>query len=305
MNHLALIAYCGIASASAALFLAVRDLFFLPQETVLQLRDAIKRIPASTVAEDAGAVKRFDVWFERTLYLSGVGLTPVVAALILILLTFTAGSAVYVWSANIPLTVLAGVVTAAAATGYVLYQKASRIKKMQQQFPAALDILARAVRAGESLEEAIALAAEATRAPLSQEFQRCAKHLDMGLSLQAAMKSLTARTGLLDIRIFATTLSIHRDAGGSLPSVLERLAAVIRDRMEYQRQLKSVTSAGRFSVLTIAAIGPLLFAYLFLIQPDYGKSMWEDPIGRWLLVVAVVSQLIGLLWVSRILKSDY
>ena len=106
------------------------------------------------------------------------------------------------------------------------------------------------------------------------------------------------------VRIFSSAISVHRDAGGNIAETLERLARVIRDRRNYHRQMRAVTGAGRISVLVIAALGPLLFAYLFLFQPEYGQGLWEDSVGRGMLMLAVVLQVVGLFWVSRLLKSD-
>ena len=87
--------------------------------------------------------------------------------------------------------------------------------------------------------------------------------------------------------------------------MLERLATVIRNRMSYHRQLKTATSAGRFSALLIAVCGPVIFAYLFLFQSQYGGKLVEDPLGRLLPVYAVVSQVIGMIWIFRMLRTEY
>lgn len=303
-NLVSLVAYGGVASALAALFLGAKDLFFTPAETTSNLRDAIRKIP-SAKARRKTLIGRFDHWFERTLYLAGLPLSPMAGALMLVLFALIFGSAIYVWSENILLTGFGAAVGVGGVIGYVLYAKSKRVKDFQEQFPASLDLLARAVRAGESLEQAIELVAKAAKDPVKTEFLRVAKHLEMGLAVSGAMQALAERIDLIDVRIFSNTLSIHRETGGSLAVTLERLAAVIRDRMEYHRQLKSVTGAGRFSVMAIAALGPILFGYMFLVQPDYGSALWEDPMGRWWLAGAVVLQLVGLFWVSRLLKTDY
>jgi tight adherence protein B len=127
----------------------------------------------------------------------------------------------------------------------------------------------------------------------------------MGLGVPAVMRTLAARFDLMDVRIFSNALGIHRQAGGNLAVMLERLAAVIRDRMDYHRHLKSVTGAGRLSVMLVLALGPILFTYLFFLQPEYGQSLWKDSLGRGMLVFAAISQTIGLVWVMRVLRRDY
>ena len=105
------------------------------------------------------------------------------------------------------------------------------------------------------------------------EFRRCARHLQMGLSVTAAMRSLVHRLPLMDVRILATTLSVHRQTGGNLALTLERMARVVRDRMVYRQQMRSVTAAGRFSAMMIATVGPLLFLYMFMFQRDYAGKL--------------------------------
>ena len=127
----------------------------------------------------------------------------------------------------------------------------------------------------------------------------------MGLPLQTCMRGLAQRLDLMDVRIFANAVAVHRDAGGSLPTVLERLAEMIRDRQSCHRQLRIVTGAGRMSALLITALGPILFVYMFVFQPEYGHKLVDDPMGRWMLVGAVVAQVTGIVWVLRLLKNDY
>ena len=93
--------------------------------------------------------------------------------------------------------------------------------------------------------------------------------------------------------------------GGNLATTLERLAAVIRDRVNYRRQLKAVTGASRVSVYVIAGLGPLLFAWLFVFNPEYGMGLWNDSTGRVMLLYAIISEIVGLAVVGWLLKADY
>jgi tight adherence protein B len=127
----------------------------------------------------------------------------------------------------------------------------------------------------------------------------------MGLAIPACMKSLSQRVPLMDVRIFCNALAVHRQAGGNLPITLERLSEVIRDRMAYHRQLKSVTAGGRFSAMLISILGPILFVYLFVFQPQYGGKLLEDPMGQTMLMIAILCQIVGFVWVTWLIKKDY
>jgi tight adherence protein B len=232
-------------------------------------------------------------------------ISPAVASWLAVLIALATGGSVFVASDNELFAVVAALFGLAGLAAFLEVRKRRRLSKYEQQFPAALDLLARAVRAGESVEQAMQVVGESLHEPAGVEFQRCAGQLEMGLSLAACMRSLGHRVDQMDTRIFATTLSVHRDAGGNLPITLERLAEVIRDRMSYQRQLSSVTAAGRYSAMLIASVGPLLFLYFFLLQPQYGSKLIEDSMGRYVLATAIVSEVIGLAWVMRLIRSDY
>ncbi|PQO42149.1 hypothetical protein C5Y93_27775 [Blastopirellula marina] len=304
MHSLPLLVFGGIAAALGALLMGARDLFS-SRDARLMASPILKKLPTRTEEVDSGAVGRFDVWLERAVYMTGMntGITTATALFVLIGMTF--GLGVYVFSEN---PVYTG---AAAFLGtilcFVILSIAYRrvMKQFDEQFPAAMDLLARAVRAGESLDRALVMIGNSVNDPVACEFRRIAKQLEMGLSLSAAMKSFAYRVPTMDVRIFASALSVHRESGGNLPKTLERLSRVIRDRMSYQRQLRSVTGAGRISATIIAGLGPLLFLYLFFIQPEYSQTLWNNPTGRIILIGAAASQVVGLLIVARMLRSRY
>lgn len=303
-NLIALIAFLGIASALAAIAWGARDLFGRNSDEDAAPQ-TLKRLPRFEEEANPGLLRQIDQWLDRTLYWSGLQINGLAASLLVLLVVLAAGGAAFVATENEMFAAVAGLVGFGLVIVSLEVRKRRRLRRYEEQFPAALDLLARAVRAGESVEQAMGVVGEALREPAGPEFQRCAGQLDLGLSLAASMRSLSQRVDQMDTRIFATTLSVHRDSGGNLPITLERLAEVIRDRMSYQRQLRSVTAAGRYSALLIAVIGPLLFGYFFVVHPDYGGKLTNDPVGRYLLVVAIVSEVIGIAWIMRLLRSDY
>ncbi len=303
-NSLPIFVFGGMAAALGALLMGVRDLF-LSRDSRLMASPILKKLPARIDEADSTAVGRFDVWLERAVYMTGMNTSITMASLLFILIGTTVGMALFVFIEDVLLSVTAGILGIAVCFIILSIVYKRVMKKFEEQFPPALDLLARAVRAGESLDQAFVMIGDSVTDPVAGEFRRIAKHLEMGLSLSAAMKSFAYRVPTMDVRIFASALSVHREAGGNLPKTLERLANVIRDRMSYQRQLKSVTGAGRVTATIISALGPLLFLYLFFVQPEYSSSLWNDPTGRLVLIAAAVSQVIGLIIVSRMLRSRY
>jgi tight adherence protein B len=305
-NLVSLISFASIASGCGALFLGVRELFIWGGRDAALKRE-LRRLPRLRDEDttNPGMIEVFDAWFERTLYVSGTNLTPMEGVLLIVLVALAGGGAVFLATSSELFTmfVAAILVTLVMVTLVILSRR--RMAQFELQFPMALDLLARAVRAGESFDQSLSLVGEASEEPIRSELKRCAKQLELGLGMQTCMKGLAQRFNLMDVRIFTAAVAVHREAGGNLSVTLERLAEVIRDRHSYHRQLRSVTGAGRLSSMLITALGPILFTYLFVFQPDYGRKLVEDPMGHWMLIVAVILQLVGIVWVLNLLKSDF
>ena len=146
---------------------------------------------------------------------------------------------------------------------------------------------------------------QASAQPMAAEFRWCAAQLSMGSSLQGVMRSLVHRVPLYDMRIFATTLIVHRQTGGNIVGVLERLAQVIRDRLSYKRQLRATLAAGRMSAGFVAMVTPAVFVYYFFFRPEYVNTMLQAPLGRSLIILTVVLEIVGLAWTARLLRPNF
>lgn len=306
----AILSFAFLASLLATVGLLVRDLFFRRAEAVeVAVDEARPRLGRLALARDAvppaGLVGRIDGQVEKLVVESGIPADGLTVTLVLVLSGLLLGGGVLLWTDDL----LSGLMGFAAGLvvpiPYLSLRRASRFRNIQSQLADVLDLMARAIRAGESLEQAITLVGQRAAEPLGLEFRRCARHLQMGLSVSAAMRSLVHRLPLMDVRILATTLSVHRQAGGNLTLTLERMARVVRDRMVYRQQMRSVTAAGRFSAMLIATVGPLLFLYMFTFQRDYASKLLELPLGNILLVIAVVLEVMGLVWISRLIRTEY
>ncbi len=298
-----LVTYVAVIAGIAALVFGMRDL------AAVLIKGSSRTVLRQTVLAETSAssslLPRFDQWFAKLVYQSGLGMSLGTASLLLVLFGLAVGGAIYVLTEDLLSTsVAAGLGCCLCILGLLVIRR-RRIKSFEQNLPTALDLLARATRSGQSLEQAVALVAKASNGPVAYEFNQCTKQLEMGLSISKCMSSLAKRMDMFDTKIFASTLAIHREMGGNLSQTLERLSDVIRERAEYRGHLKSVTGAGRFSIGVISILGPILFVYLFVIQPEYGQEMWADPIGKWMLIAAIILQVLGLLWVSRLLKAEY
>ncbi len=250
-------------------------------------------------------LQRFDDWFHRIVVLTTSSRTTRQTTWIIVGCAAVMGTAVFVATDSIGPTVAAAVVGLLGGLCVLAWSYRRMVQKFQKQLPQAMELMARAVRAGESLEQAVTLVSQSLEDPLRTEFRRCVSQVEMGLPVRAAMGSLAGRIDTLDVRIFGSTIAVHRETGGNLAQTLERLSEVIRKRYEYHQKLRSTTGAGRISVMIIAMLGALIFGYMFLFRPEYGQELWTDATGRKMLIVAFVSEMIGLIWVQMLLRADY
>ena len=301
----ALLVFAAVVFGMGAVLLLVQDMVVARANA--RSKNApfrLQRIP-KTDKNATGPIARFDRWFLRMIHDTGLSLAPASAALLVVLAGTLVACTLFLWGGQ-PVVALCGLVIGAILPlGYFMYKQRKTVKQRQEQLPAALDMLARSVRAGQSLDQALDSVGNHSPEPLAAEFRYCSKQLQMGLSMPAVMRSLVERVRLYDVRIFTTTLTVHRQTGGNVARLLERLANVIRDRLIYRRQLRVSTGAGKASAILVAVTAPLVFLFFFVFRPEYVHSMLTTPVGQTFLVVAIGLELVGLIWTIRLLKPSY
>lgn len=252
-----------------------------------------------------GWAAALDRRLARFMQQAGIALAPDAAFLVAVAVGLTLCGTILLWRDNFLEAAVALVAGFLAVFGYYGYCRAWRTNRIREQLPDVMDLMARAVRAGESLDQAIHLIGETVAKPLGPEFHRCARQLEMGLSIDATMQALTRRAPIAEIRILTSTLIVQRRAGGSLPATLERLSMVIRDRINYHRQFKAATGAGRVSTILIGSAGPLIGVYMVIWQHQYFQKFLTGTPGHLMLAAALVLQVVGYTWIYNLLKSDY
>jgi len=264
-----------------------------------------RRLPESELASDGSIAGRIDRWFGRLVQDAGTELAPLTAFLLALASGLLVGGSLFVWRDDLLAGVTGMLVGMGLVIGGLLVLRARRWHVLQTQLPEAIDLMARSVRAGESLEQAVELVGTTASEPWASEFRHCAKQLDMGLSLESVVQSLTQRIPLPETRILAATLIVQRKSGGDLPTTLERLARVFRDRLNYRRQLRAATAVIRSSVAVIVGTAVLAAAYAIIWRPAYAEDFLTSTAGQTMLAVAIGLQAIGIAWVLGLLRTDY
>jgi tight adherence protein B len=194
-----------------------------------------------------------------------------------------------------------GVVGAGAGAAlplwYVHSRAAARREKFLAQLPGAFDLMARILRAGQSVPQALQAVVESTDPPVSAEFAQCQKQMSLGLRADISFQELARRTGVVEMRIFVMAMLIQRQVGGNLSDVLERLGMLIRTRLKLKSHVRTLTAEGRLQALTLLVLPFLLYAVMLVVNRAYALLLLQHVP---LLIGMGVSMLVGTLWIRRI-----
>jgi len=206
-------------------------------------------------------------------------------------------------------SILAGIGAALVASIlpilYVRRAARKRLAAFEEQFPDAIDLMARALRAGHALTTAIQLVADEVPAPVGTEFKLLFEQQNYGMSLGDALRGFADRVPLIDARFFATALLTQREMGGNLSEVLENLASVIRERFTVKRQVRVVSAHGRITGFVLGCLPPAVGLVLVIVAPNHIRILVDDPIGRAMLIGGLLLQGMGVFFIRRIIQVEY
>lgn len=248
--------------------------------------------------------QRINASFDRLVAQTGLEMnSPTALALVLGIGVVVAGAA-FVWLEDIVVSGL-GMIVGVGGTIATYFLLASRRRRLiERQLPEAMELLARGIRAGRSLSQSIELVSTEVPQPLGAEFKRVDTRLRLGIPLNLALADLPRRAGVVSMQIVVTALSLHQMTGGDITQVLDQLARTLRERFATQQQFRAATAGSRFSVIFMLAIGPAVVGFLIVDDPAYLRDLLSATGGRTMLIVSILLQIVGSLWVWRIMRSN-
>jgi tight adherence protein B len=184
------------------------------------------------------------------------------------------------------------------------YKRNARMRKFEEQFPEALDLISRSLKAGHAFANGMKMVADELEDPVGPEFRKTFDEQNFGLPLKDALDNLATRIPLLDVRFFATAVLIQRETGGNLSEILENLAHVVRERFKILRQVRVYTAHGRLTGYVLLALPAALAIALMFINPDHMDLLFKERMGRMMLMGAAVMQFVGYLWIKQVIKIE-
>jgi tight adherence protein B len=207
------------------------------------------------------------------------------------------------WLARVPwfFAPLAGLVMFFIPFMWLLNKRRVRLKHFASQLPDALELVARALRAGHSLAAGMHVVAEEMPSPICDEFGRVYEEQNLGIPIEDSMRNICERVPNLDLRFFVTSVAIQRQTGGDLAEILDKIGYVIRERYRILGQVKALTAEGRLSGVVLIALPFVLFLVMLHIKPDYIQLLWTDPLGIKMAVFGLIAQVLGALVIKKII----
>jgi tight adherence protein B len=257
----------------------------------------LARLAEDTATAGPGLRRRFEVMIEQ----SGLRTTPRAV------LTTAGGAAVALGALTAllvsPLAAIpAALVGLAVPVWYVRAKRDARRERLRSQLPDAFDLMARSVRAGQTMQQALLAVAEEFPPPIAEEFALCSEQQNLGLSPDEAYQDLAERTDLVEIKLFVTAAAVQQQTGGNLTELLDRLAALLRDRARIRGVVKTLTAEGRLQAVLLMALPPGMFAVMMVLNASYARLLFEYPK---VILVTLGLETVGALWIRKIVNFDF
>ncbi len=204
------------------------------------------------------------------------------------------------WFDNVVFGVLCGLVAANGPYVYLRIKRAQRMRKFETVLPEAIDLLARALRAGHSLTAAIEMVAREVADPVGSEFRRVFEEQNFGLPMREALLNLANRLPVKDLQFLVTAMLVQKETGGNLAEVLDKTGAVIRERARLLGQLRIYTAQGRLTGWILGLLPFIVFLLMNMVHPGYAHVLLSDPTGRKAVWIGLGLMLIGIWMIRRI-----
>jgi len=168
-----------------------------------------------------------------------------------------------------------------------------RQKAFGAQFPDALDMIVRSLRAGHPVPIAISMVAREMRDPIGSEFGIIADEITYGADLESGLRNLYFRVGQDDLPLFVTAVAIQGTTGGNLGEILQNLSTVIRERFKMRRKIRALASEARASALILSSLPICIFAMVQIVTPEFYASVWDEPLTKEVLAMAGAWMMVG------------
>jgi tight adherence protein B len=249
--------------------------------------------------------RRISVPLDRLIKESGVSITPSELLLASAAAALAAGVLARLATGQAPIALLVGALAASGPIAWLRSVRQRRLRKFEEVFPEAIDLISRALLAGHGFTTGMKMVGEELPSPVGNEFRLLYERQNYGEPLGDVLKEFAARMPLIDVRFFVTSVLTQRESGGNLSEVLQNLAGVIRERFRVKRQVRVITAHGRITGWVLAALPPCVGLALYGLNPANYRPLFTDPLGVRMVIGAVLLQILGTLVIRKLINVEY
>jgi tight adherence protein B len=184
----------------------------------------------------------------------------------------------------------------------VAKRRRERIGRIERQFPEALDLMGRAMRAGHAFPTAVKMVGDEMAEPLGRDFRILFDEMNYGVPANDALQHLAERVPVPDVSYFVVAVMIQRESGGNLAELLDKIATIVRERLKLLGEIRTLSAEGRLSALILTALPFCVALMVNLVNPKFMAVLWTDPAGVRMVGVALFMMVMGILWMRRIIR---
>ena len=217
---------------------------------------------------------------------------------------FAVASIAMVYQRSLFVWLVSLVVVSGLPLFYVLSRRRRRFKLFVEQLPEALEMIVRSLQAGHSFSSALQAIATEMPEPVAREFGKAYEEQNLGLSMKVALENLADRMPIMDLKLCVTAILIQREVGGNLSEVLANISHTIRERFRIQGEIRVKTAQARLSGYIVSALPFILFFWINAANPKYLQSLYDHPMGMYILGSGIVMQIIGWLIIRKVVQIE-
>jgi len=182
---------------------------------------------------------------------------------------------------------------------YILSKRKRRMAKFERQLPEALELMARALKAGHAFTGGLKMVADEMDEPIGLEFDKTLAEISFGIEITGALKNLSRRVDCPDLRFFVISILIQRETGGNLAEILANISSLIWERFKLHGRIRVLSAEGKFSAIVLIALPFLVGSLLGFLNPVYLKVLFTDPLGHLMIGFALVMMVMGILVMKK------
>ncbi len=183
---------------------------------------------------------------------------------------------------------------------FLSYKRKKRMEKFERQLPEALELLARALKAGHAFTGGLRLVAEEFADPAGPEFKKALDEINFGIGVPEALMNLTHRIDSEDLKFFVVSVVVQRETGGNLAEILENLSRLIRERFKFHGHVRVLSAEGKMSAMVLVAMPFVVVGIFYLGNPEYIKVLFSDPLGTVIIAAGLTMMGFGSLVIKKL-----